>query len=63
MLGRLGVEVIQHHWRSLDDRLHIRVFTVEDPQRILLEAANTIVIKRAFHAFEVVDQGLAMTRP
>ena len=63
MLSRFRIQKVQHDRRCLNQRLHIRVFAVENAQRILLEAANTILIKLTFHAGKILDQGLTIASP
>ena len=44
------IEVVQHDRCCLDNVLHFRVLAVQDPERVLLEAPNTILIEPVFHA-------------
>ena len=61
MSRRFLVQIVQHDRRRLHDCLHIRVLTVENSERILRKAANTILIELIFHAREIVDQSIAIT--
>ena len=56
MRRRFLIQVIQHYWRRFNNCLHARILTVEDSERILLKAANTILIQLIFHACEVLNQ-------
>jgi hypothetical protein len=45
------------------DFLHIGVFAVQYAQRILVEAANTILIQAIFHCQEIIDQRVPVGMP
>ena len=63
MLCRFLVEEIDHDRCRRHNFLHFRVLAVQNPQRILLKAPNTILIKLTFHAGKVFHEGFAVARP
>ena len=56
MLRRFIVEVVEHDRRIRNKLLHVRILAVQNTQRVLLEAANTIFIQLRFHGREVIDE-------
>ena len=60
MLVGFLVQMIQHLRSRTNELLHIRILRVQNTQRVLVEAANTILIQLVFHAGKVAHQLLAV---